>query len=141
MPSGTLLPLTYFRILGRRDGSRVSPTAMRTAPPRLALGIHLYEPDVDGASRPARGPPAPLRRLRLLFDLAVLALLAAAGVYRTDGLLFLTYAGVYAAGRFLLTYFRIEQEWFWGLQEAQVVSMAVLAVTALRPRPGVEASR
>lgn len=52
------------------------------------------------------------------------------GTYRTGGLLFLTYAGVYAAGRFLLTYFRLEQEWFWGLQEAQVVSLLVLAVVA-----------
>jgi sortase A len=40
-------------------------------------------------------------------------------VYKTDGLLFLTYAGVYAVGRFLLAFFRMEQVWFFDLNKLE----------------------
>lgn len=75
-------------------------------------------------------PLHPYPAYELLFDLAVLGLLwRLRSVYKADGLLFLTYAGVYAVGRFVLTFFRMEQVWFFGLQEAQVVALAVLVVT------------
>lgn len=65
----------------------------------------------------------------MIFDLALLGLLwKLRGVYKVGGMLFLTYAGVYAVGRFLLTFFRMEQVWFFGLQEAQVVALAVLVL-------------
>ena len=95
--------------------------------PRELLGVPLH--------------PYPV--YELLFDLMVLGLLwRLRGVFKIDGLLFLTYVGVYAVGRFLLTYFRIEQIWFWGLQEAQVVALLALAgavlllVWRLRTGPG-----
>lgn len=49
-------------------------------------------------------------------------------VFKTDGLLFLTYVAIYGAGRFLLTFYRIEKIWFWGLQEAQVFALLALLV-------------
>lgn len=75
-------------------------------------------------------PLHPYPVYEMIFDLALLGLLwRLRSVYKMDGLLFLTYAGLYAAGRFLLTFFRMEQVWFLGLQEAQIVALAVLAVT------------
>lgn len=75
-------------------------------------------------------PLHPYAVYELIFDLALLGLLwKLRSVYKVDGMLFLTYAGVYAAGRFLLTYFRVEAEWFFGLQEAQVAALVVLVVT------------
>lgn len=75
-------------------------------------------------------PLHPYAVYELLFDFVVLGLLwKLRGVYRTDGMLFLTYVGVYAVGRFLLTFFRTEQIWFFGLQEAQVVALALLVLT------------
>ncbi len=103
----------------------------------------IYTNPMSMVPRDLLGVPLhPYAVYELLFDLAALALLwRLRGAYKTDGLLFLTYTGVYAAGRFVLTYFRVEQEWFWGLQEAQVISLAVLAVTlpllAWRLRPGL----
>lgn len=77
-------------------------------------------------------PTHPYAVYELLFDLALLGLLwRLRRVFKTDGLLFLTYVGLYAAGRFLLTYYRVEQVWFWGLQEAQVI--ALLALVAALP--------
>jgi phosphatidylglycerol:prolipoprotein diacylglycerol transferase len=75
-------------------------------------------------------PLHPYPVYEMIFDLTLLGLLwKLRTVYKTDGLLFLTYAGVYAVGRFLLTFFRMEQVWFLGLQEAQIVALAVLVVT------------
>lgn len=46
--------------------------------------------------------------------------------FRTDGLLFLTYLAYYSLGRFALTFVRQEKIWLWGLQEAQVVAIAII---------------
>ncbi|OGO19448.1 MAG: prolipoprotein diacylglyceryl transferase [Chloroflexi bacterium RBG_16_50_9] len=44
---------------------------------------------------------------------------------KTDGLLFLIYLSIYAVGRFVFTFVRQEKIWFWGLQEAQVIAIAI----------------
>ena len=44
-----------------------------------------------------------------------LACISNGDAYKADGLLFLTYADVYASSRILLTSFRSAQVWFWGL--------------------------
>ncbi len=50
-----------------------------------------------------------------------------------DGALFATFVAVYAFGRFFISWVREERVWFWGLQEAQVISLVgvALAVAAL----------
>ena len=91
-------------------------------------------------------PLHPYPVYEMLFDLGVLGLLLALRRHPTlkqrPGLLFVTYAGVYSVGRFLLSYFRMERVWFAGLQEAQVLSLLGLAAALLGalvllwPRPG-----
>ncbi len=49
--------------------------------------------------------------------------------FKRDGLLFLSYLSLYSVGRFVLTFVRQEKVWLWGLQEAQIISVAVLAVS------------
>ena len=79
--------------------------------PRELLGVPLH----------------PYAGYELLFDLAVLGVLwPLRKVFLVDGLLFLTYIVLYAGGRFLLTFYRVEQVWFWGLQEAQVIAVIAL---------------
>lgn len=74
-------------------------------------------------------PTHPYPVYEMVFDLALFSLLwRLRSVFKTDGLLFLTYVGVYAVGRFLLTFFRMERIWFWGLQEAQVIALLALAL-------------
>jgi phosphatidylglycerol:prolipoprotein diacylglycerol transferase len=66
-----------------------------------------------------------------LWNLACLALaLNLRRHLKTDGLLFLSYLSLYAAGRLILTFVRHENIWFWGLQEAQVIAIAILIVAA-----------
>jgi phosphatidylglycerol---prolipoprotein diacylglyceryl transferase len=45
-----------------------------------------------------------------------------------DGQLFALYLGLYAMGKFALTFFRTEVVWFWGLQEAQLLALGALVV-------------
>jgi phosphatidylglycerol:prolipoprotein diacylglycerol transferase len=50
-----------------------------------------------------------------------------------DGVLGLTYFGVYALGRFFLSYFRLDMQIILGLRQAQIASllMVVIAVIAI----------
>lgn len=77
-------------------------------------------------------PLHPYPVYELVFDLGLLAVLWVARTRKpfatNPGLLFMTYVAAYSAGRFLLSYTRAEKVWFWGLQEAQVVSLAALIV-------------
>lgn len=92
-----------------------------------------------GAMLPAelRGVPLhPYPVYELLFDLALFAFLWIARQRQPfvaiPGLLFVAYLGAYSAGRFVLTYTRLEKVWFLGLQEAQVISLAgFIAATVL----------
>ena len=42
---------------------------------------------------------------------------------------FAAFAAIYAVGRFFITYLRQENVWFWGLQEAQVISLLALVAS------------
>jgi phosphatidylglycerol:prolipoprotein diacylglycerol transferase len=46
--------------------------------------------------------------------------------FKQDGIAFATYLGMYAVGRFILSFVRQERILFWGLQEAQVVAIFIL---------------
>ena len=61
--------------------------------------------------------------------LALLAIWRLRPVFKKDSLLFLSYLPIYAVGRFLLTYVRQEKIWFWGLQEAQVIAIAIMVIS------------
>jgi phosphatidylglycerol:prolipoprotein diacylglycerol transferase len=47
---------------------------------------------------------------------------------KIDGSLFLGYLVFYSVGRFILTFVREENIWFWGLEEAQVIAIGILIV-------------
>jgi phosphatidylglycerol:prolipoprotein diacylglycerol transferase len=77
-------------------------------------------------------PLHPYPVYELLFDLGLLAVLwivrTRPPFAATPGLLFVTYVATYSVGRFVLSYTRVEKVWFWGLQEAQVISLIALLV-------------
>lgn len=76
-------------------------------------------------------PTHPYPVYEMLWNLAGLTLALRLRRYlKTDGLLFLSYLSFYAIGRFILTFVRQESVWLWGLQEAQVIAIAILIVSA-----------
>ncbi len=92
-----------------------------------AWGVVYLNP---GAMAPQLGVAyQPVFLYEQLWDLAVFALLW--WVRRrlsVDGHLFALYLGLYALGKFGLTFLRTETLWFWGLQEAQLLALATAAV-------------
>jgi phosphatidylglycerol---prolipoprotein diacylglyceryl transferase len=49
---------------------------------------------------------------------------------KSNGQLFAVYLGLYAVGKFALTFLRTEVVWFFGLQEAQIFALGLLAIAA-----------
>jgi len=67
-----------------------------------------------------------------LWDIGVLvALLLLRTRLRRPGTLFASYLGLYAFGKFMITFLREERIWFWGLQEAQLLALLLLGIAAL----------
>lgn len=121
-------------ILGQAVGRLACiPNGDAYGAPTKAPWAFIYTNPKSMAPRELLGVPThPYAVYELLFDLLLLGLLwRLRRVFKTDGLLFLTYAGIYMVGRFLLTYFRMEQVVFWGLQQAQVVALLGLPVVLL----------
>jgi len=145
---GTLTGIVY----ARRHGLPVWKLADALTPGiilGLAVGRLACIPNGDAIGAPANVPWAfvytnpmsmvppqllgvpvhPYPVYEMLFDLATLGLFwPLRHVFKTDGMLFLSYASIYAIGRFWLTFYRIERVWFWELQEAQVIALVVLVI-------------
>jgi phosphatidylglycerol:prolipoprotein diacylglycerol transferase len=68
----------------------------------------------------------------MVWDLAIFAVLwLVRKQLRRDGRLFALYLGLYALGKFSLTFLRNETIWLWGLQEAQLLALAAMAIAIL----------
>jgi phosphatidylglycerol:prolipoprotein diacylglycerol transferase len=88
-----------------------------------------------GASIPASllgVPTHPYPVYEMLWSaVTLLAVLRLGRRFKKDGLVFFTYLIFYSVGRIFLTFVRQETVVFWGLQEAQVVALLVLAVSVM----------
>ncbi len=51
--------------------------------------------------------------------------------FKKDGLVFLSYLSFYALGRFILTFVRQESQFFWGLQQAQIIALLAFLVSLI----------
>ncbi len=67
----------------------------------------------------------------LIWDLLLFFLLwrFVRGRLKPDGMLFVAYLAFYAFGRYFIQFYRVDRIWFAGLQEAQVIALAVMLVT------------
>ena len=93
-------------------------------PTSLPWGVSYVNP---AAMAPQLGVALqPVFAYEALWDLAIFALLwTLRGRVRQPGRLFALYIGLYAAGKFGLTFLREERVWAWGLQEAQFLAVAL----------------
>ncbi|MBI5946967.1 MAG: prolipoprotein diacylglyceryl transferase [Chloroflexi bacterium] len=115
-------------ILGQaigRFGCLVTGDALG-APTSLPWGVRYVNP---AAMAPQLGVPfQPVFAYEALFDVAVFALLWTIRKRVTrPGRLFALYLGLYAIGKFGVTFLRQERTWAWGMQEAQFLALALLA--------------
>lgn len=106
--------------------------------PTDGFGITYLNP---GAMAPQLGVAyEPVFLYEMAWDLGVFALLwwVLRPRLRRDGQLFAAYLALYALGKFVLTFLRTETIWVAGLQEAQLLAIAAIALAlawASWPRP------
>ncbi|HUY99471.1 MAG TPA: prolipoprotein diacylglyceryl transferase [Thermomicrobiaceae bacterium] len=75
-------------------------------------------------------PTAPYPVYDALMNLAIVVVIWRLSKLRLPaGTEFAAFAAIYAVGRFFITYLRQESVWFWGLQEAQVISLLALVAS------------
>jgi len=79
---------------------------------------------------PAIGAVHPTQLYELIFDLVLFAFMWFVIKTRVEkpGVLYLIYISIYSFGRFLISFLRTNEDAFWGLQQAQVVSLVVFIV-------------
>jgi phosphatidylglycerol:prolipoprotein diacylglycerol transferase len=101
-----------------------------------AWGIRYVNP---GAMAPQLGTAyQPTFFYEAIWDLVVFAILwSLRDRLHKDGQLFALYLGLYAAGKFALTFLRNEVIWLYGLQEAQLVAVGVLLLAIVWWRSAV----
>lgn len=75
-------------------------------------------------------PTHPATTYEMLFDIAVLGLLwPLRGRLRPDGMIFALFLALYSVGRFFISFLRLDKEWLFGLNQAQLIAIIVLAIT------------
>lgn len=76
-------------------------------------------------------PTHPYPAYEILWNGTVLlAFLKLRHSFTRDGLLFLGYLSLYSLGRFVLTFVRQENTVFWQLQQAEVIAIVILVISA-----------
>ncbi len=63
--------------------------------------------------------------------IALLVILRLGRRFKKDGLVFLSYLSLYSLGRFVLTFVRQENQFFWGLQQAQIIALLTLIISLI----------
>ena len=93
----------------------------------LPWGVIYTHPDSPAINRPASHPAV---AYELIFDLIIVVVLwFAKDKLRPDGMVFALALSLYALGRFFISFLRIEANTYFGLNEAQIVCLAILIVT------------
>ena len=100
----------------------------------LPWGLTYDHPDVRalyaGNFLSSLSPSHPAVAYELLWDLLVLAMIwPLRGRLKPDGMIFVTYLALYSAGKFFLSFLRLDNVWVLGLREAQFIAIIVLVIT------------
>jgi phosphatidylglycerol---prolipoprotein diacylglyceryl transferase len=99
------------------------------APTNSAFAFIYTHPGAMLPSRYLGVPTHPYPVYDLVLNLAIFGLLLYLRHRQLPaGTLFALFITLYPAGRFFISFVREEQVWFWGLQEAQVISIAAFAM-------------
>lgn len=96
----------------------------------LAWGFVYTNPSSGSYVQHGVIPSHPAVVYEMILDMAVLAVVwKLRGRLKPPGMLFAVYAMLYSLGRFFIQFLRFDKEWVAGLNEAQIISLIVLAIT------------
>ena len=98
-----------------------------THPETVVLYARSALANVEGII--ARTPTHPAVVYEMLLDFAILGVVwYMRDRLRPDGMIFALYAGLYAIGRFFISFLRLDSDKIWDLNQAQLVCIAILII-------------
>jgi phosphatidylglycerol:prolipoprotein diacylglycerol transferase len=98
-----------------------------THPETVALYANSFLANAEGII--ARTPTHPAVVYEMLLDLAILGVVwFLRDRLRPDGMIFALYGGLYAIGRFFISFLRLDSDKIWDLNQAQLVCIIILIV-------------
>lgn len=129
LPFGKLTDLTAPGMILAQFIGRIGCTINGDAvgvPTDGALAVTYTHPN---SYAPLGVPTFPAVQFEMAWDMVVFgALLAFRGRLKPDGASFLSYLAIYNLGRFFIDFYRVNQPWLFGLHQAQIINLLVLAV-------------
>ncbi len=63
--------------------------------------------------------------------IALIIILRLGRHFKKDGLVFLSYLSLFSLGRFILTFVRQENQFFWGLQQALIIALLTFVISLI----------
>ncbi len=95
----------------------------------LPWGVMWTNPDTEAELIAQQHDVHPTQAYELLWDLLIFALIwKLRKKVRVPGAIYLIYISTYSAGRFMISFLRVNEDEWLGLQQAQIVSLLVFAV-------------
>ena len=95
----------------------------------LPWGVQYTNPDTGADLLAQQTHVHPTHIYELLWDLMIFGVIwGLRGKRQPPGAIYLIYISLYSIGRFTISFWRVNQSGFLGLQQAQIVSLLVLAI-------------
>ena len=137
---GLLIAMTVGRIGDIINGEHLSKTTT------MPWGFVYTHPDAPSNFQYGLTPSHPAVVYEMLWNMAVLAMIwPLRNRLRPHGMLFVLYGALYSAGRFFISFLRVDKEYFLDFNQAQILAIIVMAIAVpilafktqlvMRPRP------
>ena len=98
----------------------------------LPWGFIYTHPDALIPGRLLGVPTHPYPVYDMIWNVAILVFILRGNRYfKYDGFAFLAFLSLYSVGRLVLSFVRLENTFFWGLQQAQIIAIFVLVFSVI----------
>jgi len=120
---GLLISMTVGRIGDIINGEHLAQTTT------MAWGFIYSHPDSLSNQQYGLTPSHPAILYEMIWNMAVLAIIwPLRNRLRPHGMLFVLYGGLYSVGRFFISFLRVDKEYLFAFNQAQIIAIIIMAI-------------